>query len=116
MRPGRDRPPAAATARAAARSATRSTMARVANMPVLTLRTREIAQHGLDLQADEVRLEHDDAAHGRRALGGDGGQRGGPVHPVGGKGLEVGLGAGPATRVRSGNAQCNRWSIGSIRG
>ena len=73
----------------------------------------EVVEHGLDLLADERGLECHDAAHLGRVLRGHGGEGARAVHAVGREGLEVGLGAGAAARVGSGDGQRRRW--GRIR-
>ena len=66
---------------------------------------REAVADGLHLAGDHLRRDGLDAAHGVRVLCRDAGDGAGAMHAVRGKGLEVGLNAGPAAAIRAGDGE-----------
>ena len=77
--------------------------------PRLHAADSEVVEDRLDLVPHEGRLERDDAADLGRVLRGDRRQRAGAVDAERGEGLEVGLRARTAPRVRPGDRERRGW-------
>ena len=91
---------------APASSATRSTVAGWASMPVLTATDVEVARARRRTWATTMSGSTLlDRRHPDGVLGRDGGDRRGAVHCEGGEGAQVGLDAGAAARVRPGDGE-----------